>query len=205
MLMATLAMLTAAGVILYRGARSLERGARELTVSAEGDAALLRWDGEVRAPMARLIGRAALASPSATIIVELNSPGGSIPEGRLVIDALDRIAASRQLVTRMRAGEFCLSMCVPIYLRGERRVAGASAMFMFHEPQPVNVVTGERVDTAPFDQERSSRRFVSRYLENSPIDREWLGRMRPRWRDGEVWRDARALLAEGANIVEEIE
>jgi ATP-dependent protease ClpP protease subunit len=202
---AAIAMLALGAFMLERGERALDRDAGELSVSEAAGTLVLRWSGEVRAPMARLIAAAVEDSAAPRVVLELHSPGGAIAEGKFVIAALDEIAAARDLETRVAAGDLCLSMCVPIFLRGERRIAGASARFMFHEPQSYNAITDERVETPQFERRRTSERFVERYLEASPIDAQWLARTRPLWREGEVWKTAAELVAERSNIVTAID
>jgi hypothetical protein len=202
---ATIAMLALAAFMLEEGERALDREAQGFSVREEGGALILRWSGEVEAPMARLIAHAAGESAAPRVVLELHSPGGAIAEGKLVIAALDAIAQTRALETRVEAGDLCLSMCVPIFLRGEQRIAGTHARFMFHEPQSYDALTDERIDTPEFERRRASERFVELYLENSPIDGRWLARTRPLWREGEVWKTGEELIAEQSNIVTAIE
>jgi ATP-dependent protease ClpP protease subunit len=202
---AAIAMLALAAFMLERGERALDRDARGLSMREEGETLVLRWSGEVEAPMARLIARAIEESAARRIVLELHSSGGAIAEGKFVIAALDEIAMAHDLETRVAGGDVCLSMCVPIFLRGERRIAGRGARFMFHEPQSYDAITDERIDTPDFERRRASDHFVERYLENSPVDADWLARTRPLWREGEVWKTGAELVAENSNIVTAIE
>lgn len=71
--------------------------------------------------------------PGQPLLVRLNSPGGSNNEGTRIVEALRKErAAGRHVHASVENGEICASMCVPIFMQGERRYAGEGSLFMFH-------------------------------------------------------------------------
>ncbi|MEO0880085.1 MAG: ATP-dependent Clp protease proteolytic subunit, partial [Pseudomonadota bacterium] len=137
-----------------------------------------------------------------TVIIDLHSPGGSVSEGRAVIEAIERIRRTHTVETRVGPISFCASMCVPIYLQGSVRRAAPSARFMFHEPSSRDAITGERVDTPEFEQRWASRQFVARYFEDSEMDPAWREKLVTEWRGRDIWKTGRELVDERANVVQ---
>ncbi len=139
------------------------------------------------------------------IVIELNSPGGALIEGRSVIDAISRMKATHVVETRVAAGEICASMCVPIFLAGQKRIAGPGARFMFHEPSSVDYFTEEEAEKPAFEQRRDAERFFDRYFERSEMDPAWREYLRDAWTGRDVWKTAEELVAEGSNVVTQVE
>ncbi|MBL4647124.1 MAG: ATP-dependent Clp protease proteolytic subunit [Rhizobiales bacterium] len=68
-----------------------------------------------------------------TIILNLNSKGGLISHGEKVISLLSAIRQSpKTLITLVENGHTCASMCIPIYVQGERRIAFPASSWMLH-------------------------------------------------------------------------
>jgi ATP-dependent protease ClpP protease subunit len=65
------------------------------------------------------------------LILILNSPGGSIEQGRKVVAAIR--ARDRAIDALVQKAGVCASMCVPIFLAGAERMADPEAYFMFHQ------------------------------------------------------------------------
>ena len=61
-----------------------------------------------------------------SVIMDLSSPGGSLYEGREVIRVIDRMKRTHKVATHVGRKQICLSMCVPIFLQGQERVAAAT-------------------------------------------------------------------------------
>ena len=55
--------------------------------------------------------------------LKLDSVGGSVAEGEKVIDVLKKIKTTHKLYTVVGAGRRCGSMCVFIYVQGQKRFA----------------------------------------------------------------------------------
>ncbi|MEM8770896.1 MAG: hypothetical protein AAGD92_04505 [Pseudomonadota bacterium] len=171
------------------------------------DAVVLRWSSEVEAPMGRRFEEAydEWRDRVSLFIIELDSPGGALAEGKRVIEAVDRMKRTHNVETRVRSWEKCLSMCVPIFLKGDRRVAAANSRWMFHEPTSYDAVTGERVDEPEFERRYVADRFFDRYFANSPMTPEWRAWLQQEWVGKDVWKSGRDLYKEGSGVVTELE
>jgi hypothetical protein len=77
-----------------------------------------------------------LARNPGTILMELNSPGGSLRTGM----AIGRIVYAAHLETYVGPGSFCASACAMIWLAGAPMVASTEAQIGFHAA--VNQETG---------------------------------------------------------------
>jgi hypothetical protein len=100
------------------------------------DVVVIRYDGPIAFPMAENLlaiwqqiennGR------FRKVILRLNSPGGTQPHGEAVIDVLREIRQGVELVTLVAENDLCASMCVPIFIQGDTRVASPASAWMFH-------------------------------------------------------------------------
>lgn len=167
---------------------------------------VLTWQGAIERPMAKLMRDAfeARKGDASRIVIALDSPGGSLAEGRQVIEVIDLMKRTHRVDARVGASRRCLSMCVPIFLQGESRLAAASSRWMFHQPRFVDAFTGEDVKKPQFEKRHAARSFFERYLRSSEVDRAWLDRIEEAARNGEVWRTGRQLFEERSNIVNEL-
>lgn len=119
-------LLISLGVFSAEAARidSVELSQRAQRIDLSGD--ITQGDAETLKNELSLVTRPQL-------ILRLNSPGGSVPEGQLMIEELKALKAKGvQLITEVRNGDQCGSMCLPIYLTGDERHAGDVAAFYFH-------------------------------------------------------------------------
>lgn len=182
-----------------------------LTVTEEDGATRLLWRGPVEAPMAARFADAFEANGGARrFLVELDSPGGSLAEGRLVIAEIEKEKRRRAVDTRVRSGAYCLSMCVPIFLAGETRTAGRRARFMFHEPATYDAVTEERIRRPGFEQRMASDWFFETYFgaasaNAGEINPEWREKLRKDWRGRDVWFTGAELVAQQSGIVTDLD
>ena len=107
-------------------AGALEAPRGELRVSLSSTRAgtvLLYWTGPVAAPMANQI-RDAFESrqgQATRFVFRIASYGGSVAEGERVIEVLRQIKSTHQLETVVAQGDVCASMCVFIYVQGQKR------------------------------------------------------------------------------------
>ena len=178
-----------------------------LKVRQEGEAVVLEWRSQVDVPMARRFEEAFDEWKYETnhFIIDLNSPGGAIAEGENVIRQIDAMRRTHRIDTRVRAGRACYSMCVPIFLQGEERIAAANARFMFHEPTARDYFTDEEVAQPEFEKRYTTARFVDRYFVNSPMNQTWLDDLLAQWRGRDIFKTARELDEEDAGIVTQLE
>lgn len=137
--------------------------------------------------------------------IELHSPGGSVDEGERVIKIMRKMAQSHSVWTYVGPKEDCLSMCVPIYLQGELRVAAATSQWMFHEPGAIDPLTGNAAFSYEFEKRQTSLEVFNRYFKQSEMDSEWRKRLQRNIRNGEVWKSGQDLKDEESNIISLIE
>lgn len=203
----TAALFTLLALFALQSGRSIYETGPALDVFEEGDGVVFRWTHGVEAPMAYRFATAFAAWKDRTrkIVIELDSPGGALIEGRSVIDAISLMKATHIVETRVAAGKTCASMCVPIFLAGHERIAGAGARFMFHEPSSVDYFTEEKAKKPAFEQRRDAERFFASYFERSEMNPAWREKLREAWKGRDVWKTAEELVAEGSNVVTRVE
>ena len=192
-------------VALYLEKEALRhKGAFTARPVPERDGAVMfTWADAVEAPMAVRLetlfdewrGRADI------IIIDLSSPGGSLREGGKVIDVIDEMKKTHTVETRVGRNRVCLSMCVPIFLQGDYRVASRNSRWMFHEPISTDAVTGEEVARPEFEKTYVSNKFFDDYFSTSEMDPVWRERLRKEWVGREIWKSGDELVAEGSNII----
>lgn len=174
---------------------------------AVSDATLeLSWRGPVEVPMARRFEEALdqWAGETDTIVINLSSPGGALSEGRVVIGLINQMKRTHTIETHVGRFSDCLSMCVPIYLQGDRRRAAGSSRWMFHEPRPVNIYTGEIEQKPAIEQRYDSKKFFDRYFVNSPMGPAWRRQLRRDWVGVEIWKSGHELVDEKSGIILDI-
>ena len=137
---------------------------------------VLQWTGKVAAPMAQQIKDAfEQRRDSATrVVLTLSSGGGSVQEGERVITVLRQIRQTHQLQTVVGHGKSCGSMCVFIYLQGQKRTAALSSTWLFHEVSRKDRATDRTVlDRASWE------RLVNAYYGPAGVSAEWTAKMKP--------------------------
>lgn len=177
----------------------------QLAVRQNGDTVILAWTGEVELPMHTLLVRAfeEWRNKSEHFLLQLNSPGGSVREGGDVVELLQRIKRTHALDTYVASREICMSMCVPIFLLGTKRIAAPDAGFMFHEPKRF-YDDGSEAKGFSFEREALTQRFFTRYFINSPMDANWRVQLEKDWIAKEIFRSGKQLFDERSNIVTDL-
>lgn len=178
----------------------------QLAASLRGKTLIVAWTGRVELPMHTLLARAfdKWRSRSEQILLQLNSPGGSLREGGDVIELLQRIKHTHKLDTYVASAAICMSMCVPIFLQGDNRIAAPDARFMFHEPKRY-FDDGSEAKGFSFEREALTRRFFNKYFVNSPMDAQWRGQLEKDWIGKDIFMSGAQLLEDGSNIVTRLE
>ncbi|MEO1251238.1 MAG: hypothetical protein AAFW81_02685 [Pseudomonadota bacterium] len=202
-------LFAATALLIQRNERrfTADEGRLEVFEDFANDTVVLRWSDPVMAPMGRRFEEAYddYRDDVAVFVIELDSPGGALAEGKRVIQLLDRMKRSHTLVTRVRPGDSCLSMCVPMFLKGDRRVAAPNSRFMFHEPASYDSYTGRRAREPEFERRFVADRFFDRYFENSPMDADWRRQLEREWVGKDVWKSGRDLVNERSGVLTELE
>ncbi|HMN38009.1 MAG TPA: ATP-dependent Clp protease proteolytic subunit [Hyphomicrobium sp.] len=167
----------------------------------------LSWRGRIDAPMEARLREAfdKYGSSSDTFVLDLSSPGGSIDQGARVIRLLREIRRSHRLDTRVDAGRQCASMCVPVYLQGERRTAAADTRFMFHEVSFREELSDDEVSVPQTAKSSATDRLFARYFAPAGVSQDWIAKVRAQMAGGnDIWLTARELVRQDAGIVQDI-
>ncbi|MGQ0456623.1 MAG: hypothetical protein ACT4OU_06135 [Hyphomicrobium sp.] len=181
-------------------------GTLEVHAAPEDDAVVMTWRGQIEAPMADRISEAFAREKGAarTIILSLSSPGGSLDQGAEVVRLLAKIKQTHRLETIVERDRVCASMCVPVYLQGQRRTASAGANFMFHDVSFRDAFSDDALDVPALATASATDRLFARYFAPAGVPKAWIAKVRAEMKGGEdVWKSARQLLKEDAGIVQE--
>src|SRR5262245_41536266 len=121
-----------------------------LEFNKEDGTLYIEWSGPIVAGMADDL-RAALGKYGTTlnrVVLFLDSAGGQVEEGNRAIEALNEIKLRHQLITVVPHGKLCASMCIPIFLQGEDRLAARASVWIFHEVAQRQANGQQRTDMA---------------------------------------------------------
>ena len=200
----TLALFAALAVFAWKSGRRVYEEGPDLEAFERDGAVVLRWAHGVDAPMAERFEKAFARWKNQTdrFIIELDSPGGALIEGRLVIEEIEKIKRTHRVVAYVSPGAACLSMCVPIYLAGDERIAAKDAVFMFHEPSAYDLLTDRKVKKPGFEQRMTSEKFFERYFVNSKMDPQWRETLRADWKGRDLWFTGEELVEQKSGVVE---
>jgi ATP-dependent protease ClpP protease subunit len=211
------------GVLLFWATFQLPSGSGDvasrqtLSISEEADRIVLGWSGPVQEPMSERIAAAfdRYKADRRRLVLILNSPGGSIEQGRKVVAAIR--ARDRATDTLVQKAGVCASMCVPIFLAGTERMADPEAYFMFHQAS-LNISARENVkrqqfsdsETALFSQAVKSieTQVTDDFFRNDigirGVSRVWLARMREKIPGRDIWMSGQQLVDERSGIVDRL-
>ena len=204
-----LVLFAIAGLMAWNFQQKLYANKGRLVVSQSDvvpGAVELLWSSEVKLPMAQRFYEAFDAWKDKTrhFVIRLNSPGGSLDEGRDVIDLIERMKKTHRVDTYVGPLENCLSMCVPIYLHGQRRLAHPTSRWMFHEPRSVDFFTDKAVKEPEFERKRMVKKYVQKYFVNSPIRKQWLDQLLKQWQGKDIWLTGQQLVDTNSNVITEL-
>ena len=165
------------------------------------------WRSAVEVPMAKRFYEAfhKWRNTSDTIVINLHSPGGSLREGREVIAVIEFMKKTHRVFTYVGARRSCLSMCVPIFLHGDERIAAANSRWMFHEPSNVDFFTEKKVKVPEYERQTMITRYVERYFVNSPVNPAWLKGLLQKWQGNDVWFTGQQLVDERTGVISKLQ
>ena len=173
----------------------------ELKVGSKPGTIVLQWTGPIAAPMAQQIQSAfeQRKDQSARVVLTLASGGGSVAEGEKVIRVLRQIRKTHRLQTVVGHGRSCGSMCVFIYLQGEKRTAALSSLWLFHE-----VSKKDRADDKKITLDRVMwERLVETYYGPAGVSAAWTAKMKPFTIKSDYWQTGADLVNDNSGIVHE--
>ena len=98
------------------------------------DTLVIRLTGPIAPPMARDLAAAwaAAGDGQARLLLDLDSPGGSLGEAEALVAAIAAIRTEAQVDTLVRHGALCASACIAIFVQGSDRAAGGASVWLFH-------------------------------------------------------------------------
>jgi ATP-dependent protease ClpP protease subunit len=187
-----------------------------LSVSEEPDRIVLGWSGPVQEPMSERVAAAfdRYKADRRRLVLILNSPGGSIEQGRKVVAAIR--ARDRAIDTLVQKAGVCASMCVPIFLAGAKRMADPEAYFMFHQVS----LSSARENTKRREISDSEKVLFSqavKTIEAQVTDEffrtdigirgvrvAWLAGMREKISGRDIWMSGQQLVDEGSGIIDSL-
>lgn len=154
-------------------------------------------EGLIRAPLTekfqKLITEANLKKE---IELRFDSVGGSIYETKKLIKVLTELKENNvELITRVDQGSMCASSCVPLFVQGQKRLAGNTSSFMFHGVAlyAVTNIPGESDTKVMIDAYRKAG-----------INEKWIQKhidMQVWSSPNETWYNGKELLEDGSNFV----
>lgn len=182
-------------------------GKLEVRKDPDDQTVYLRWRGKIDAPMESRISDAfdVQKAGARRFVLVLSSPGGSLDHGAKVIRLLRRIEETHSVETVVEAGRTCASMCVPVYLQGQRRTAAATAKFMFHEVSFRDYLAKQDSDVPDQAKVSETDRFFRDYFAPAGVPDAWIQKVRAEMAGhNDVWKTGRELIDENAGIVQQV-
>lgn len=207
------AMLVLLAVLAVRTSKNFETyfatvGRLDVSEQAGEGAVKLSWTGRIEAPMARRIAEVFRqhSNDRRPFLLALSSPGGSLEHGAEVAKLLREIAGTRQLDTVVESGRMCASMCVPVYLQGQRRVAAEDARFMFHDVSYREYMAREDSNVPQSATDAATDQLFRKYFTPAGVPDVWIRDTRAEMKGGhDIWKTARELVEERSGIVQQLE
>jgi ATP-dependent protease ClpP protease subunit len=183
-------------------------GKQDVTVHERPDHVLIRWSGVVDKNTPRALDRVfreRLSDPR-RIVLSLNSDGGLVSVGEVVIERIKKLRRTHTVDTLVEDGRQCASMCVPIFAAGGHRMAHPHARFMFHSVRVASSSgffqpSRERVKHI---EEAATEDLFDDHLRASGINERWLEKLRTTMGSADVWFNARDLYEKRVGIVDEL-
>ena len=130
---------------------------------------------------------------SRRVVLFLDSAGGKVDEGDRVIHLLDEIKQTHRLITVVPDGKLCASMCVPIFLKGDDRLAGRTSLWIFHEVTRRGANRKERTDV--------TLRLLDKYYAPAGVSAHWIKAILPVIERAELWQSGGDLVVAKAGII----
>jgi hypothetical protein len=155
------------------------------------------WLGPIVAGMANDLRSAfdKYGAISQRVVLFLDSLGGQVEEGDRVIEVLNEIKLQHQLITVVPHGKLCASMCIPIFLQGEDRLAARASLWIFHEAAQRQANGGQRTDMA------ETWRLFRKYYAPAGVSMHWLKSIAPMIKEADLWQTGGDLISAKSGII----
>jgi hypothetical protein len=160
---------------------------------------VMTWTGAVRPGMARAIRAAFDKHKDSFRVIKfvVDSGGGSVREGERVIDVLQDIKKTHRLYTGVLAGKRCGSMCVFIYIQGQKRYAAPASIWLFHEVSRTDKRTHKIYE---LDREQWER-LIEKYWVPAGVNPAWIAEMKRHTFQTDYYQTGQNLLDHDSGIV----
>ena len=153
---------------------------------------VMTWRGIVRPGMAKVIRAAFEKHKDSYRVIEfiINSPGGSVREGERVIEVLQDIEKTHRLYTTVLPGKTCGSMCVFIYVQGQKRFAAPASIWLFHEVSRSDKRTHKiyELDRPQWEQ------LIEKYWLPAGVNPVWIAEMKEHTFQTDYYQTGQSLL-----------
>jgi ATP-dependent protease ClpP protease subunit len=158
---------------------------------------VMSWHGEVNQSMTDQISEAIerYQSQAERFKLQLNSGGGVVREGERLIQVLQRLRQTHELVTEVDRGGTCGSMCVFIYVQGNQRIGALSSTWLFHEVSNKNHDRQVSLDRPQWE------RLIDKYFRPAGVSEEWIAEMKQHTYDTDYWQTGADLVAAHSGII----
>src|SRR5262249_16774506 len=127
------------------------------------------------------------------VVLFLDSAGGQVEEGDRVIHILNGIKPTHRLITAVLDGNLCASMCIPIFLQGENRLAGRTSQWIFHE--------AARQGANGREQMQETLRLFDKYYVPAGVSADWIKSIVPIIKRAQLWQSGSDLIKTNTGIV----
>jgi ATP-dependent protease ClpP protease subunit len=203
LLRAIVAAIVFAGSLVGQGmsasAWENQRGRLRIAASDSGNGTVrMIWHGPIAAPMAEQIRQAFedRKQHATRVMLALSSNGGSVAEGERVIEVLRQIKTTHELETVVSQGEKCASMCVFIYVQGQKRSGALTSSWLFHEVSRRDPLTKQTT------LDRSAwLRLVDKYFRPAGVSEEWIANLKQRTVESDYWQTGADLIQANSGII----
>jgi ATP-dependent protease ClpP protease subunit len=155
----------------------------------------IEWSGPIVPGMTDYL-RTALdkyRAASHRVVLVLNSAGGQVEEGDRAIHILDELKPTRRLITVVLDGNLCASMCIPIFLQGDNRVAGRTSQWIFHKAAKPGANGKQRLE--------ETLQLFDRYYAPAGVSPDWIKSIVPIIKRAELWQSGSDLIKANNGIV----
>jgi len=129
------------------------------------------------------------------VVLFLDSAGGRVDDGDRLIEVLNEIKLRHQLITVVPHGKLCASMCIPIFLQGEDRLAAPASIWLFHEAAQRQANGILRTDTA------ETWRLFRKYYAPAGVSTRWLKSIAPMIKEADLWQTGGDLISAKSGII----
>jgi hypothetical protein len=127
------------------------------------------------------------------VVLFLNLAGGQVEEGDRVIHVLDEIKPTHRLVTAVLDGKLCASMCIPVFLQGDDRLAARTSGWIFREAAKPGANGKEWIE--------ETLRLLRTYYVPAGISTHWIKSIVPIIKRADLWQSGGDLIEAKTGIV----